>query len=63
MTTQIKRYILYACPRCHGDLIPDEDSYFACLQCGRRVLVRETAGQASLDASDEARSEVTHAAA
>jgi DNA-directed RNA polymerase subunit RPC12/RpoP len=63
MTTQTRRFILHACPRCLGDLIPDEESHFACLQCGHRVLVRESLEQASLDARDEARSEVTHAAA
>ena len=64
MTTRTRRFILHACPRCLGDLIPDEDAYFACLQCGHRVLVRESLEQASIiDARDEARREVTHAAA
>ena len=31
------RIILHACPRCQGDLFPDEfEEDFACLQCGRR---------------------------
>jgi uncharacterized Zn finger protein (UPF0148 family) len=31
-----RKVLLRACPRCSGDLFPDEDD-FACLQCGRRV--------------------------
>ena len=32
------RILLRACPRCHGDLFPDDwEEDFACLQCGRRV--------------------------
>jgi len=38
---------LKACPRCHGDLIPDEDGhvrYLCCLQCGHILSgVEETA--------------------
>ena len=31
------RILLHACPRCQGDLFPDdEENDFACLQCGRR---------------------------
>lgn len=31
------KIVLRACPRCHGDLFPDEyEEDFACLQCGRR---------------------------
>ena len=32
------KIVLRACPRCHGDLFPDEyEEDFACLQCGRRL--------------------------
>jgi tRNA(Ile2) C34 agmatinyltransferase TiaS len=38
MTKNIRnRILLHACPRCQGDLFPDdEENDFACLQCGRR---------------------------
>lgn len=32
------KIVLRACPRCQGDLFPDEyEEDFACLQCGRRL--------------------------
>jgi predicted RNA-binding Zn-ribbon protein involved in translation (DUF1610 family) len=35
---------LRACPRCHGDLFPDEyEEDFACLQCGRRLTIAAVA--------------------
>jgi hypothetical protein len=42
------RIMLRACPRCHGDLFPDDyEEDFACLQCGRRFdvaqILRQTA--------------------
>jgi uncharacterized protein (DUF983 family) len=36
-TLRNARIMLRACPRCGGDLFPDEfEEDFACLQCGRR---------------------------
>lgn len=44
-TLRNTKIVLRACPRCHGDLFPDEyEEDFACLQCGRRygiAAVRE----------------------
>jgi hypothetical protein len=38
------KIVLRACPRCHGDLFPDEyEEDFACLQCGRRFSVAAVA--------------------
>ncbi len=39
MTKQRTRLLLHACPRCHGDLFPDneDEELLACLQCGRRI--------------------------
>ena len=33
------KLLLHACPRCQGDLFPEQDDkdVFACLQCGRRI--------------------------
>ena len=50
MKTRTTKIMLRACPRCHGDLFPDEyEEDFACLQCGRRftpaVLVELTANR------------------
>jgi len=42
------RVLLRACPRCSGDLFPDEDNY-ACLQCGRSVAVECAIGPARVD--------------
>lgn len=36
-TLRNAKIVLRACPRCQGDLFPDEyEEDFACLQCGRR---------------------------
>ena len=36
-TPRNAKIMLRACPRCHGDLFPDEDEEdMACLQCGWR---------------------------
>jgi hypothetical protein len=36
-TLRHAKIVLRACPRCQGDLFPDEyEEEFACLQCGRR---------------------------
>jgi hypothetical protein len=36
-TQRHAKIVLRACPRCQGDLFPDEyEEDFACLQCGRR---------------------------
>ena len=44
-TRRNSKIVLRACPRCEGDLFPDEyEEDFACLQCGRRfgiAAVRE----------------------
>ncbi len=39
MTKRTNRLLLHACPRCHGDLFPDDEDtgLLACLQCGRRI--------------------------
>ena len=66
MRNQTNRLILHACPRCAGDLIPDEDDYFACLQCGRRALVKDAPDRPAVAAQakrTESRREVTRAAA
>jgi predicted RNA-binding Zn-ribbon protein involved in translation (DUF1610 family) len=45
--TKAKRtkILLHACPRCHGDLFPDEsEDDFACLQCGRRITAEQLSG-------------------
>jgi len=36
MTKTNRKILLRSCPRCRGDLFPDEED-FACLQCGRRI--------------------------
>jgi DNA-directed RNA polymerase subunit RPC12/RpoP len=51
-TEHLKAYIYKACPRCHGDLILDQDMdedlltgpsiEYSCLQCGRRVSLEPT---------------------
>ena len=39
-TLRHAKIALRACPRCQGDLFPDEyEEDFACLQCGRRFGV------------------------
>jgi predicted RNA-binding Zn-ribbon protein involved in translation (DUF1610 family) len=39
-TIRNAKIVLRACPRCNGDLFPDEfEEDFACLQCGRRFEV------------------------
>ena len=39
-TLRHAKIVLRACPRCHGDLFPDEyEEDFACLQCGRRLSI------------------------
>ena len=39
-TLRHAKIVLRACPRCNGDLFPDEyEEDFACLQCGRRFGV------------------------
>ena len=39
-TLRNAKIVLRACPRCHGDLFPDEyEEDFACLQCGRRLSI------------------------
>ncbi len=54
-TRRAAKIVLRACPRCHGDLFPDEyEEDFACLQCGRRfgtVAVAEI--QAAMEAEPE----------
>ncbi len=50
--TKARMLRLRACPRCHGDLILDEDEYnretdedeYYCLQCGRRITVSKLTG-------------------
>ena len=38
MTKTERKILLRACPRCEGDLFPDQyEEEFACLQCGRRI--------------------------
>ncbi|HWC29599.1 MAG TPA: hypothetical protein VG845_05895 [Dehalococcoidia bacterium] len=46
------KLLLHACPRCSGDLFPEQDEkdVFACLQCGRRI----PAAQISLAAPEPA---------
>jgi hypothetical protein len=44
---QVKSFLFKQCPRCHGDLVLDNDAEsgeakevcYACLQCGRRVFI------------------------
>jgi hypothetical protein len=44
LTLRNAKIVLRACPRCHGDLFPDEyEEDFACLQCGRRFGVAAVA--------------------
>jgi hypothetical protein len=40
------KVLLHACPRCRGDLFPelDEEGFYACLQCGRRIAAEQLAG-------------------
>lgn len=41
-TLRNAKIVLRACPRCHGDLFPDEyEEDFACLQCGRRLSLSD----------------------
>jgi hypothetical protein len=37
------KVLLHACPRCRGDLFPelDEEDFYACLQCGRRIAAAQ----------------------
>jgi uncharacterized Zn finger protein (UPF0148 family) len=66
MTTQTKRYVLHACPRCQGDLFPDDEGQFVCLQCARHVMLKEAPVEvpgATREPRDGPRREVTHAAA
>jgi uncharacterized protein (DUF983 family) len=43
-TLRNAKIVLRACPRCHGDLFPDEyEEDYACLQCGRRLGIATVA--------------------
>ena len=43
-TLRNAKIVLRACPRCSGDLFPDEyEEDFACLQCGRRLGISAVA--------------------
>jgi hypothetical protein len=54
------KIVLRACPRCSGDLFPDEyEEDFACLQCGRRFGV---AAVAEIMAARESEKELVKAA-
>ena len=59
-TLRNARIVLRACPRCHGDLFPDEyEEDFACLQCGRRFSL---AAVAELTRADETERDFVKAA-
>jgi hypothetical protein len=59
-TLRNTRIVLRACPRCQGDLFPDEyEEDFACLQCGRRF---GTAAVAEIMGAREADKELVEAA-
>jgi predicted RNA-binding Zn-ribbon protein involved in translation (DUF1610 family) len=45
MSKSNRKILLRSCPRCQGDLFPDqEEEDFACLQCGRRFQVAQVLG-------------------
>ena len=59
-TLRHAKIVLRACPRCHGDLFPDEyEEDFACLQCGRRFAI---AAVAEILAGREGEKELVQAA-
>ena len=62
MTKNTKsRILLHACPRCQGDLFPDEDENdFACLQCGRRFASAQM--EVGVLSAISAKRELAHAA-
>jgi DNA-directed RNA polymerase subunit RPC12/RpoP len=45
LETERKMMHSHSCPKCHGDLFPEEDEYknknWACLQCGNRISIKE----------------------
>jgi uncharacterized protein YbaR (Trm112 family) len=42
MSKNNRKILLHSCPRCQGDLFPDqEEEDFACLQCGRRFPIAQ----------------------
>jgi len=43
-TQRSRKILLRSCPRCRGDLFPDEEE-LACLQCGRRVDASQLVAQ------------------
>lgn len=48
------KIMLHACPRCQGDLFPDEyEEDFACLQCGRRFTAAAIAAMKAGEAETE----------
>ena len=59
-TLRNTKIVLRACPRCHGDLFPDEyEEDFACLQCGRHFGM---AAVNEIQASRQAEPELVSAA-
>ena len=59
-TLRNAKIVLRACPRCQGDLFPDEyEEDFACLQCGRRFGI---AAVREIMAAREAGKELVNAA-
>ena len=54
MTKTTKRLLLRACPRCHGDLFPDneDEDLLACLQCGRRIPEAQLSAAATVPARE-----------
>jgi len=65
VNTQTHRIKLHACPRCHGDLFPDEDD-FACLQCGGHFILAKAKAQTVAEtrrSAVELPQEAKHAAA
>jgi hypothetical protein len=55
--------MLRACPRCQGDLFPDEyEEDFACLQCGRRFGIAAIAALVTPGAVGKDKEELVRAA-
>jgi len=48
--------LLKSCPRCHGDMLPDElpgEAEMVCLQCGHRTYTRPQIQQPATPVSVE----------
>jgi hypothetical protein len=57
------KIMLRACPRCQGDLFPDEyEEDFACLQCGRRFGIAAIAALVTPGAVEKDKEELVRAA-